>query len=106
MPQPLILWEVVRTVELDPFSFPSGDSLHFRIEIQQRTDQPHVFRTRVWRVEGFQMRPTWPDKTRESTEFVLLSDDSYTGTEATSPSAEAALVYVLAELKRQFGPPA
>lgn len=100
---PLVLWEVVRTVELDPFTLGEGDSLHFRIEIQRRTDQPHVFRTRVWRIEAFQMRPLWPDGSRESTEFMLLNDDSFTDSEATSPTAEAALVCVLAELQRQFG---
>lgn len=98
---PLVLWEVVRTVELDPFEI-GDDALHFRIEIQQRTDQPHMFRSRVWRIEAFQMRPLWPDGSRESTEFVLLNDDSYTDRDATSPTAEAALVHVLAELQRQF----
>jgi len=99
---PLILWDVLRTVELDPFSFPSGDSLHFRIELQQRSGE-QVFRARVYRVEAFQMRPTFPDGTRESTEFVVLSDDSYTGSDHTAPTAVAALEHVLADLQRQFG---
>jgi hypothetical protein len=98
---PLVLWDVIRTVELDPFEI-GDDSLHFRIEIQQRTDQP-VFRTRVWRIEAFQMRPLFPDASRESTEFVLLNDDTYTDPDATSPTADAALALVLAELQRQFG---
>jgi hypothetical protein len=33
---------------------------------------------------------------------VLLSDDSYTGSDTTSPTAEAAFAHVLAELQRQF----
>jgi len=101
---PIRVWEVIRTVELEPFVFDSGDSLHFRIEVQQQLAEPREFRTRVWRVEGFQMRPTWPDGTRESTKFVLLNDDSYTtASDRTSPSAEVALSRVLAELEQQFG---
>ena len=49
------------------------------------------------------MRPLWPDGSHESTEFVLLDDDSYTDRDATSPTAKAALAQVLAELQRQFG---
>ncbi len=90
----------MRTVELDPFEI-GDDALHFRIEIQQRAGQP-VFRTRVFRIEAFQMHPL-VDPSRESTEFVLLNDDTYTDPHATSPTAEAALVYVLAALQRQFG---
>jgi len=99
---PIILWEVVRTVELEPFVFESGDSLHFRIEVQQRVGMLQ-FRTRVWRVESFHMRPTWPDGSRESTDDVLLSDDIYTKPERISSTADAALEQVLAELERQFG---
>jgi hypothetical protein len=98
------MWEVVRTVELEPFVFDSGDSLQFRIEVQRQLAEPPVFRARVWRVEGFQIRPMWPDGSRESTELLLLNDDSYTGSaDRTSPSADEVLSWVLAELERQFG---
>ena len=99
---PIILWEVVRTVELEPFVFESGDSLHFRIEVQQRVGGLQL-RTREWRVESLHMRPMWPDGSRESTDDVLLSDDIYTRPEHVSPTADAALEHVLAELERQFG---
>jgi hypothetical protein len=98
---PIVAGDVVRTVELEPFVFESGDSLHFRIEVQRRAGEP-LFRTRVWRVESFHMRPTWPDGSRESRDDVLISDDIYTSPEHVSPTADAALEHVLAELERQF----
>lgn len=99
-----IAWEVVRTVELEPLDFESGDSLRFRIEIQRSASEPTVYRSRVWRLELFQMRPLWPDETRTSTDDVLISDDSYTGEVGTSDTADETLARVLAELERQFGP--
>ena len=95
-------WEVVRTVELEPISFESGDSLLFRIELQRRLAAPHELRAKVWRVEAFQMRPAWPDGSRESTDSLLVSDDSYTG-EIRGTDEQEVLARVLAELERQFG---
>lgn len=96
------LWEVVRTVELDPISFGSGDSLLFRIEIQRKASAPHSYRAKVFRIETFQMRPLWPDGSRESSEAVLLSDDSYTG-DVSGSDADQVLTQVLVEIDRQFG---
>jgi len=96
---PFVLREVVGTVDLESFVFESGDSLHFRIEVQQRVGGLQ-FRTREWRVESLHMRPMWPDGSRESTDDVLLSDDIDTSPEHISLTADAALEHVLAELER------
>lgn len=95
--------EVVRTLELDPISFPSGDSLSFRIEIQRRLAEPHDFRVRVWRTELFQLTPTFPSGAapHESTENVLVNDDSYSG-EISGSSADEVLASALEALSRQF----
>ena len=52
----------------------------------------------------FQLRPTFPDGSHESTEFVVVSDDSYTG-HVSGPDPDDVLTRVLAELDRQFGKP-
>jgi len=44
---PFVLREVVGTVDLESFVFESGDSLHFRIEVQQRVGGLQL-RTREW----------------------------------------------------------
>lgn len=95
-------WEVVRTIELDPITFDNGDCLRFRIEIQRSIAAPDKYRARVFRIEMFQLRPTFPDGSRESTDEVVLSDDSYTG-DVSGGDADEVLAIALAQLDRQFG---
>lgn len=101
----LVAWEVISTVELEPFVLGNGDSLTFRIEVQKRIDNDApTYRARVFRTELFQMRPSFPDGSRESTDAVLLADDSYTpSTQQTYSSGPDAMAAVFADLDRAFG---
>lgn len=99
-----VLWTVVRTVELEPFRFTdaSGPWL-YRIEVLQRNAEP-VFRTRVWRIDYYEVQPSFVGEPFLATEKLLVEDDLRTDEPQMWPSLEAALDGTLDQLERHFRP--
>lgn len=53
------LSELVRTVDVEPFSTDDGDALRFRLEISREVNTTR-YKGRVFRLETYRLQPTFP----------------------------------------------
>ena len=70
------LRELVRTIDVDPFSTGDGDEFRFRLEISREVNTTR-YQGRVFRLETYRLQPTFP----------LAGDDAAEG-------KDDALIYV------------
>jgi hypothetical protein len=53
--------EVVKTLELEPISLSEdGDVIRFRIEVIKDIGSPAIYRVRLWRLDFYRLKPTFP----------------------------------------------
>ena len=75
--------EVIKIVELEPVSVPShiGDVIRLRIELLQAPGMPRRIWARVWRMECYRVRPSFPQENGRLAEGpcdeLMLVEDRY-----------------------------
>lgn len=97
-------WEIIRTVELEPFPVGlEGDETneHYRIEVRRSCLEAGVYSVRLYRAELFRMTTTFPQEPDQfeplhhADEVVWVEDTEIQDFDFTKPTADDALAECL-----------
>ena len=100
-------WKLRDTYELDPVPTPSGDSLHFVVQVWSRDSLRTVFQARILRRDSYDIRPAFGALVGtgmdSSTVGLVVPDDSHDWEADSYETEEAAIAEALRLLNEQLG---
>lgn len=103
------MYDVVKVVQLAPIKVPNKEvePFVFRVEVLRKRGSKNNFHARVYRMETYRLRPTFPQKSgkpfiKQSDEPILVEDFSQDWENIKGKSAEETIKKVIRKIEEIF----
>lgn len=96
------VFEVARVLYIGPLAFRGVSEFTFRIEILRNRNAARSFSAKLWRMDHYRLRPTFPDKPQTVADEEVLVADVAAPDGAVGASASEVERKVLAAISSRF----